>query len=254
MELTKSWQRCGSSGFKHTYATNTLTFTYYIRYQDVAGNPLRKEIQMYAECACPSPSYYRLSAGDNNACKHGIYTTLNGANQKAIEYTFKITGQVKYPLDDSDITNYMVSWLVDYDSTGKWSGTFSSNLQMSYYSGSDISGCYYYTSGGARYGITVNSAATVNEVSLPDLVPVTVSVSANPPYGGTVSGGGSVYAGSSATVTATPNILYEFTNWTEGGTEVSTNTSYTFDVEGDTTLVANFESDSDLVRWYIISS
>jgi hypothetical protein len=68
----------------------------------------------------------------------------------------------------------------------------------------------------------------------------TISVSASPSAGGTVSGGGTHRAGFNATVTATANSCYTFTNWTEGNTVVSTSPSYSFIVSGNRTLVANF--------------
>jgi hypothetical protein len=68
----------------------------------------------------------------------------------------------------------------------------------------------------------------------------TISVSASPSAGGTVSGGGTHRAGFNATVTATANSCYTFTNWTEGNTVVSTSPSYSFSVSGNRTLVANF--------------
>ena len=72
----------------------------------------------------------------------------------------------------------------------------------------------------------------------------TITVSASPRDGGTVTGGGSYQQGQSCTVNATPNTGYTFTNWTENGNVVSTNASYTFTVTGDHTLVANFQVQS----------
>ena len=72
----------------------------------------------------------------------------------------------------------------------------------------------------------------------------TISVSANPASGGTVSGGGSYQSGTSATVNATANSDFSFVNWTENGSQVSTTTSYTFTVNDNRTLVANFQSQS----------
>lgn len=72
---------------------------------------------------------------------------------------------------------------------------------------------------------------------LPDY---TIAVSANPSSGGTVTGGGTFTQGQSCTVTATTHSGYLFTNWTENGTVVSTNANYTFTVNSDRTLVANF--------------
>ena len=67
-----------------------------------------------------------------------------------------------------------------------------------------------------------------------------VSVSANPSEGGTVTGGGTYEEGQSCTVTATANNGYTFTNWTENGVVISSNPSYTFTVNDNHNLIANF--------------
>ena len=72
----------------------------------------------------------------------------------------------------------------------------------------------------------------------------TINVSANPNIGGFVTGGGTYQQGQSCTVTASANAGYTFTNWTENGNVVSTNASYTFTVNANRTLVANFTEQS----------
>jgi hypothetical protein len=67
-----------------------------------------------------------------------------------------------------------------------------------------------------------------------------INVSANPTNGGNVTGGGTYNQGQQCTVTATPAMGYTFTNWTENGNVVSTQASYTFTVNANRTLVANF--------------
>lgn len=67
-----------------------------------------------------------------------------------------------------------------------------------------------------------------------------ISSSASPAAGGSTSGGGAVAVGSSVTVSATANAGYVFVNWTENGTQVSANASYTFTATVSRTLVANF--------------
>ena len=69
-----------------------------------------------------------------------------------------------------------------------------------------------------------------------------ITVSANPSDGGIVAGGGTYQQGQSCTVTAMANEGYTFINWTENGVEVSAESSYTFTVTGDRTLVANFDT------------
>jgi hypothetical protein len=71
-----------------------------------------------------------------------------------------------------------------------------------------------------------------------------LSVSASPSNGGTVSSGGTFVPGSVATVIATPASLFAFANWTENGTVVSHDISYTFTLDRDRDLVANFAAGS----------
>ena len=75
----------------------------------------------------------------------------------------------------------------------------------------------------------------------------TVSVSANPSNGGNVAGGGTYNQGQSCTVSATANSGFTFVNWTENGTQVSTNANYTFTVTGNRNLVAHFTTQSFVI-------
>lgn len=61
--------------------------------------------------------------------------------------------------------------------------------------------------------------------------------------GGTVSGGGTFILGSQVTVTATPAAQYAFRAWVKNGTSqvVSTSASYTFTLNGQTDLIAQFD-------------
>ena len=94
----------------------------------------------------------------------------------------------------------------------------------------------------ASYTFTVTSNRTL--VANFSQLTYTISVSAQPSAGGTVTGGGSSYTyNQNCTVTATPNTDYAFESWTEGGSVVSTNASYSFDVTGSRNLVANFIRD-----------
>lgn len=63
--------------------------------------------------------------------------------------------------------------------------------------------------------------------------------------GGTVSGGGVYEIGQSATIVATPDEGYVFAGWRDNNTQelVSSDASYTFEVEGTTDLVAIFNAE-----------
>lgn len=71
-------------------------------------------------------------------------------------------------------------------------------------------------------------------------IPVNITVSANPSKGGTVSGGGEFLAGETCTVVATPKNGYTFMGWTENENTVSNLLEYSFIVNNDRNLVANF--------------
>ena len=71
-----------------------------------------------------------------------------------------------------------------------------------------------------------------------------VTLTTNPPAGGTVSGGSSVEVGTELIVSAFPASGYSFVNWTEGTNTISTNLHYSFTVAGDRSLTANFSLDN----------
>ncbi|KWW33371.1 MAG: lysine-specific cysteine proteinase Kgp [bacterium F083] len=68
----------------------------------------------------------------------------------------------------------------------------------------------------------------------------TVSATASPTAGGTVSGAGTYAANTTCALTATPATGYEFTNWKKGSTVVSTNATYSFTVTENATYTATF--------------
>ncbi|MCI9506641.1 MAG: hypothetical protein HFF62_08605, partial [Oscillospiraceae bacterium] len=102
----------------------------------------------------------------------------------------------------------------------------------------------------ASYTFTVTGRRTLTAVFEKDEDPTppapdkyTVTAEAGP--GGRVTGSGTYEENASVTVTATPESGYHFVEWTEDGSAVSTEESYTFTVTGDRTLTAVFEKDED---------
>ena len=104
-----------------------------------------------------------------------------------------------------------------------------------------------HVSTNATYTFNVTESATYVAHFQAQSQQYTITVSANPTNGGTVSGGGTYAAGQSCTVSATANTGYVFINWRENGTVVSTSANYTFTVTGNRTLVAHF------IRTYTIT-
>ena len=69
---------------------------------------------------------------------------------------------------------------------------------------------------------------------------ITITATASPEAGGTVSGAGTYTYGASCTLIATANDHYTFDHWTKNGTQVSTEATYTFSVTEEASYVANF--------------
>ena len=67
-----------------------------------------------------------------------------------------------------------------------------------------------------------------------------ITATANPSNGGTITGAGVYEQGTTCTLTATPNESCVFVNWTENDVVVSTDTEYSFTVEGNRDLMAHF--------------
>ncbi len=68
-----------------------------------------------------------------------------------------------------------------------------------------------------------------------------ITATANPSTGGTVTGNGEYNYEETAILSAVEETGYNFVSWTENGTEVSTDINYSFIVEKNRALIANFE-------------
>jgi hypothetical protein len=88
---------------------------------------------------------------------------------------------------------------------------------------------------------TTNNQVTTRAATL-TITPknYSVKVIASPIADGTVTGGGTFAGGNSDTVIATPKSGHTFVHWTENGRVVSTSESYTFRVNANVTLIADF--------------
>jgi hypothetical protein len=87
-----------------------------------------------------------------------------------------------------------------------------------------------------NFALTTNRTLVANFA----VITFTITLSASPSEGGTVSGDGSFPIGSSRTVTATTNVGYTFAGWTSNSVVVSSSPNYTFTLNSDRNLVATF--------------
>ena len=92
----------------------------------------------------------------------------------------------------------------------------------------------------ANYTFNLDANKTFIANFTPVTAKFTVALSSIPLLGGTTTGGGSFNSGASVTIGAVANLGFTFTNWTEGANIVSTNASYTFNLNANKTYIANF--------------
>lgn len=93
----------------------------------------------------------------------------------------------------------------------------------------------------ASYSFTVTEEATfVANFEETQVIYYIISASPNPSSGGSITGAGTYMNGQTCTLAAAANEGYTFGSWSENGTTVSTDATYSFTVDSDRTLVANF--------------
>ena len=133
------------------------------------------------------------------------------------------------------------------DATITWSLASGSTLPAGLSLGTDgtISG-KPTTAGTYTFTVTATNASGSDSkeftLTISEPAPIyTISADVDPVGAGTVSGGGKYTAGTSVTLTATPNSGYRFVGWVEGGTTVSTNTNYIFVANSNRSLTAQFD-------------
>lgn len=140
-----------------------------------------------------------------------------------------------------------VSWLIKtYLTDGTYTYRVYRNDNML---ASSVNGTTYtdsiLQSGTYNYYITTNyyggESDASNSIHIEYIQNFNITVSANPNEGGNVSGDGTYHDGDNCTVSAIANLGYDFVNWTENGIQVSTNPTYTFNVNANRNLVANFQ-------------
>ena len=168
-------------------------------------------------------------------------------------YSFTVTGNASYVAVFS-LNSYTISVSANPSEGGTVSGGGTYNYGSSCtLTATPATGYSFvrWTKNGSQvstnpsYSFTVTGNASY--VAVFSLNSYTISVSANPSEGGTVSGGGTYNYGSSCTLTATPATGYSFVRWTKNGTQVSTNASYSFTVTEAASYVAVFEAENIIV-------
>ena len=170
-------------------------------------------------------------------------------------YSFTVTSNASYVAEFSQN-----SYTISVSSIPSSGGTVSGGGTYNYGSNCNLTASpnagYFFSywsknnsqvSTNASYSFTVTESASYEAHF--GLNNYTITATASPSAGGTVSGGGTYSHGSLCTLTATPSASYTFVNWTENESEVSTDATYSFTVTGNRTLVANFAIAQTEFHW-----
>ena len=153
-------------------------------------------------------------------------------------------------------SNVTVSAPTDYEVCLTENGTYASSLSIAPTSGNVQKMVYVRLKAGLAQGNYNNESLTFTSGSVSQTVTLsgtvsqgdgtyyTITVAAEPEVGGTVTGGNTYKEGTTATLTATANAGYTFQNWTLNGNVVSTNATYSFEVNAAGNYIANFTRNS----------
>lgn len=190
-----------------------------------------------------------------NALATFVFTnwTENGTIvSTSASYTFKVTGNrilvanfIPIPVGNSSVNlssspaaGGNTSGAGAYPTGSTRTVTATANPGYTFFNWTE-GGVIRSSSSNYQFTLTGNRTLVANFKLIP-ASQVALILTSSPMAGGMTDGEGSYNAGSTVTAIATVNTGYTFTNWTENGNIVSTSANYTFALNGNRTLVANF--------------
>ena len=157
-----------------------------------------------------------------------VTLTAYGNDQYYISYNGRYLSRSNYGGSLSWGTSQSTRWNINSN------GIYTTSNNRSYY--------LYYNNGSFTTSTTSTNNITFYVAGdCPSAVTYTITATANPTEGGTITGAGTYDHDASCTLTATANDGYTFVNWTENDEVVATEATYSFEVTADRELVANFE-------------
>lgn len=173
-------------------------------------------------------------------------------------YTFTPTASITVTAKFAVIPTYTITVLVDPAGGGAASGGGvvqqgqSVTLTQTTTDGYRFSG--WYSSSGvllstnSTYTFTPTESATIT-AKFAVISVYTITATIDPSGAGTVTGAGQYQEGAQCTITANPAEGYTFSGWTENGSAVSADESYTFTVTGNRAFVAGFVEKAKELTW-----
>jgi uncharacterized repeat protein (TIGR02543 family) len=224
---TPSGASCsGQPPITYTIATNTLPTAG----GTVAGGGTYTEGTVVTLTASPSVGYVFTGwSGDASGTSSSTTVTMNSnknviANFSLITYTLSTSSN---PVAGGTVTG-----------SGTYNAGYLANLTATANSGYVFTG-WSGDASGTSSSTTVTMNSNKNVTANFALITYTLSTSANPVAGGTVTGSGTYNAGSLANLTATANSGYVFTGWS--GDASGTSSSVTVTMNANKSVTANFE-------------
>ncbi len=207
---------------------------------------------------------YRYTGGallmDITVPKGAAYSVVNFHNYTSDNYLHQSRiGAVGYAMVPKTDFHYETRYLLDVSASPTAGGSADVAPEGPYVSGTPVmltaapNEGYRFVKWADGQGATV-STDKVHSFNVTDngtftaQYMATYTVTATPTAGGSIAGdgyspatGSGVYDhGTPVTLTATPNPGYRFVNWTDGSSSLTNNAAYTFNVDANRALTANF--------------
>ena len=196
----------------------------------------------------PSGSSVTVTATANSGYSFTNWTVNGTIVSTSSSYTFTVTADRVLVANFSTANNYTVSLSASpaADGTVHGAGSYPSGSSVTVSATANTgfkftnwteNGTIVSTSSSYTFTITGNRTLVANFMTISTY---TITLTASPSYGGTVSGAGTFAAGSSRSVTATHKTGYSFSKWIENGITVSQSATYSFTLTKNRNLVAKF--------------
>ena len=207
--------------FEFNRRTGVNDFLYPIRYlQEYEGEEDRTATLTFTG----NNTSYQVIIGQLG-CEHKLdKTTLyfNADGSPTSDGTIKITSKKAWRIKSDK------SWVSAYPSSGEGNAVITFTCEPNEFD--------------SRFAILIleGSPCVTTILISQEVSQREVTVSVNNSEGGSVKGGGKYNYGAKVTVEAVPNNGYDFINWTENDEDVSIENQYSFYIEKDRNLTANF--------------
>ena len=164
--------------------------------------------------------------------------TMSGNRVLVANFAPIIAGNFALNLSSNPVAGGTTIGAGSYSPGSTATATASPNTGYTFVNWTD-NGNVVSTSSNYQFTLSANRTLVANFSLIPSSQ-FAVILSSSPAAGGTTSGSGAYNAGTSVTVTASSNTGYTFVSWTANGSIVSASSSYTFALNANRTLVANF--------------